>query len=696
MAAASALELQAVAQVTQRLQALLERARTIKPETSVEPPLLVSTISTEVDHLLDDVDPRYDPAFRSGIVETAARRIFADLVSSIDIEDPAFVAIWNLLDIMNIAGDRGVCGPEPLGYLIEELLDSQTTAGCRIVFDYMESRASRLAAKDFHKKNIIFLRSCNELLRRLSRAEDAIFCGRVFFFLFQTYPLGDKSSVNLRGEFHTENITKFEETEQDGEKMEVDGSAEETAKAETPQPPSKPGQKAVPPPKPVKKTAEEVVLSTNELYPIFWRLQRDFSDPIRLHDADNFASFKKGLGHTLTKFKKTTVVQTRNDSDPKRGTKRKADDEMTEGGAQDHFSENYNPKYLTSRDLFDLELSDLSFQRHILVQAWILIDFLLSLTEKAKKKLAAGPEVTNKALLYAYTLSEADAKWCLDTKQTIMDYLQSIPVRGNGRFYHRMVETILARDKNWVRWKLENCPSIVRDPVPAEQELEARNSAKNATRPRRIPDRPPGSVDLSFLEEGKGGGREALKNPARFSVPSVQELVDGVQNDKLDLEMAMDDEEKRSLENAVSNKKWRALRLVRATNLRLLDKVEPGKDIEDVFKAPPTPPPDAEASGEVNGTMEVDAEVEAKNGEETAESREGGEAEEGGEAAAGGETGESVQADQGGKIDAPAVTITDGEQEMQGTQGTQEMREQAKPVDENEEEAASEVAPATS
>ncbi len=47
-----------------------------------------------------------------------------------------------------------------------------------------------------------------------------MFCGRVFLFLFQSFPLGDKSSVNLRGEFHVENVTSFEES--DADEMELD------------------------------------------------------------------------------------------------------------------------------------------------------------------------------------------------------------------------------------------------------------------------------------------------------------------------------------------------------------------------------------------------------------------------------------------------------------------------------------------
>lgn len=628
MAAASAAELQPVAQVTAKLQALLKRAKSVKPENTVEPALPESELVPDIDVLDEGLDERYDQTYRFNIVETAARKTFYDLINSTQIEDSSFIQVWNLLDVLLLCGDRGSCAPELICYFIEELLDSQTTAGCRVVFDYLESRRERLAAKDFHKKNLIFLRSCNELLRRLSRAEDAIFCGRVFFFLFQTFPLGDKSSVNLRGEFHVENTTKFEVP--DGEQMEIDDepfkgeNAIQTVKAETPQPPTKPGAKATPA-KAVKKTPEEVVLSNSELYPIFWRLQQDFSDPTRLFARDHFATFKRGLASTLTKFRKTPiVVQTKATEDDKRGVKRKLGEDGTDGGATDHFVDNYNPKYLTSRDLFDLELSDLAFQRHIMIQALILIDFLLSLTEKAKKKLAAL-EATNKSMLYSFTLSAEDAKWAAEVRTTITEYLQQLPSYNAGRFFHRMVETILARDKNWVRWKVESCPSIVRDPVPTEKELEARKGIRDASRIRRMPDRPQGAIDLSFLDEGKGGGLEALKDPSRYTAPPVEELIDFVRGDRLDLEMAMDENEKAGLENAISNKTWRALRQVRATDLGLLDKVDPARDIEEVFNplpAEPTPEPvqgDRDGGDEAGDTAPVvtitDGEVaETRNG----------------------------------------------------------------------------------
>ena len=55
-------------------------------------------------------------------------------------------------------------------------------------------------------------------------------------------------------------------------------------------------------------------------------------------------------------------------------------------------------------------MSDLAFRRHILVQALILIEFLLSLTPKAKKKL---DHTTNKSVLYNYTVSDDDVRKCL-------------------------------------------------------------------------------------------------------------------------------------------------------------------------------------------------------------------------------------------------------------------------------------------
>lgn len=431
--------------------------------------------------------------------------------------------------------------------------------------------------REFHKTHLAVLRACNELLRRLSRAEDAVFCGRVFFFLFQSFPLGDKSSVNLRGEFHIDNVTTFEK------ELEPLPVATESAEKMDVEPP-------------IDGPASDAQSTSSSLYPIFWRLQQDFSVPTRLFEEAHFTVFKQGLERTMEMFEKTpVVVQTKTVSDDPRGTKRKF------GQDDGHdFNSNYNPKYLTSRDLFELELSDLAFQRHILVQALILVDFLLSLTEKAKAKIAdANIPKTNQSLLYQYTLNEEDTKWVKATRTNIADYLQKGP---DGNFYYRMVNTVLSRDKNWVRWKIESCPSIVSDAVPPGQYLEARATLRKVTAVPRMRAKPVNAIDLTFLSEADNAkGLERLKDRARyvescngccnqlltwfrFTPPTIKELTKGIENDELDMEMAMTDEEKQFLEAAKDSKTWRALRIASKTCLSKLDLVEPGQKLNSIFE----------------------------------------------------------------------------------------------------------------
>lgn len=95
----------------------------------------------------------------------------------------------------------------------------------------------------------------------------------------------------------------------------------------------------------------------DSLYPLFWALQDSFSNPTNLFDSSKFQTFKLGLESTLHKFKDVhndleARGVTRASDEAKRGTKRKR------GGSTDESSGSFNPKYLTSRDLFELEVSN--------------------------------------------------------------------------------------------------------------------------------------------------------------------------------------------------------------------------------------------------------------------------------------------------------------------------------------------------
>lgn len=73
-------------------------------------------------------------------------------------------------------------------------------------------------------KGPLLLRFLNELLRRLpkSNTEHVIFSGRILMFLSSVFPLGEKSGVNLRGNFNVAKETVFEPAEEKEDGMVVD------------------------------------------------------------------------------------------------------------------------------------------------------------------------------------------------------------------------------------------------------------------------------------------------------------------------------------------------------------------------------------------------------------------------------------------------------------------------------------------
>lgn len=193
---------------------------------------------------------------------------------------------------------------------------------------------------------MVILRTCNELLRRSSRAEDPVFCGRVYVFLFQTFPLDHKGSVNLRGDFHVGNVTTFEDYLASEDSMAVDATVpseavtEEAKRAETSKSRASDTTTKDPP----------STLDTDTLYPIFWSLQHFFSNPPRLFESQKFSEFQKGLEATLAKFKEVPKVIQSGEA------VRKSSVSPPSSTDYDEFASAFNPKYLTSRDLFKLEV----------------------------------------------------------------------------------------------------------------------------------------------------------------------------------------------------------------------------------------------------------------------------------------------------------------------------------------------------
>ncbi|KAJ2994393.1 hypothetical protein NUW58_g1567 [Xylaria curta] len=511
-------------------------------------------------------------------VETAARRIFSSMVASTSIDSPKFVQVWNLFDFLSVLSDNEQCDPALLFWLVEELLDSQTVDGCRKVFDFLESRRERITAKNLKQKSLVILRSCNDLLRRLSRAEDAAFCGRVYIFMFQSIPPGDRSSVNLRGEYHVENVTTFEEipTASDGitaDEMDVDAEGDASKND---------GKDAKSVTKAVSFEAKnrpesDKTLDTDSLYPVFWSLQHFFSQPTTLFDTAELTKFKSGIEATMNAFETVEKMQkTTKGPDEYKSIPQKRKAEANE----DLRSTNNNPKYLTSRELFELEISDLYFRRHILIQAFIILDFLLSLTPLARAKIINVQQ--NRSVVYTdKNLGEEDAKWARGMKERITSYIQA---ESDGFFFFRVVESVISRDKGWVRWKVENCPPIERPSVSPTEFNEAKAGAKRLATSRR-PKAGMNSLSLAFMDESNNGQCfEKLKDPARWRLPDLQDFQKKIANDDLDLDFANTEKEKTQLLESKASKTWRALRIAKRSRLATFDRIEDWRNVDAIFQ----------------------------------------------------------------------------------------------------------------
>ncbi|KAJ5580049.1 uncharacterized protein N7459_006034 [Penicillium hispanicum] len=601
------------------VDSLLDRAAQIKSDKQIEPPLTETLLGESIWQVPEELQgavQSLNQQTQFAAVEIAFREKFYRVLASTSIDDPAFIHIWNLLDIVSIFSDNEKCEPGLIFWLIEELLDSQTIDGCRKVFDYLESRRERNIKKHFKQKSLVILRSCNELLRRLSRAEDTVFCGRVFIFLFQSFPLGDKSSVNLRGEFHTENVTTFDEittpapgndegdtamAEGNEGSTTTEGKTEGTAQSEGPDAATAPEEPAKVPN--VIVSAEQGERPKGEvdldaLYPIFWSLQSYFSTPIKTFDPERLASFKAGLEATLSAFKKIRPEMenqgtARSSEEARKSHKRKRTADEGEVGTS------FNPKYLTSRDLFGLEVSDMAFRRHVLVQALILLDFMLSLTPQSKARLA---DATNKSVLYGFVLSEEDAKWASNMRKEIGVYLQDGAI---GKFYFRMVDTVLSRDKNWARWKAEACPPIERPAVSLPDYVTARESASKTYANKRLRPSPMGSLDLKFLSDSEAlTNIERLKESDRFSVPAADSLMMGIMDDEMDIDMAQTSDDKETAQRSKSSKTWRVLRLSAKSKLAAFDKIDDGNNLKALFESPAAPTETPQPGEGADGTAQ--------------------------------------------------------------------------------------------
>ena len=172
-------------------------------------------------------------------------------------------------------------------------------------------------------------------------------------------------------------------------------------------------------------------------------------------------------------------------------------------------------------------------------------------------------------------------------KRSIADYLRQ---GFEGPYFFRMVETVLSRDKNWVRWKIENCPPMGLPPVTAELFAEAKKTVQRNTTNKRLRPTPMGSLNLDFLmrsNEGEGeedAGLERLKHRDRYALPELDSFKRKIADDDFEIEMPTNAQTKAAAVEGKASKSWRALRIAGRIKLAAFDRIDDPDKIDVVFE----------------------------------------------------------------------------------------------------------------
>lgn len=388
-------------------------------------------------------------------------------------------------DVINLAiaaAKEGLAGANLPVTLLGDLFDVKPLPECEKLFFLVEDRVDEWKSETFFKniKNQL-LRTCNDLLRRLSRSQNTIFCGRILIFLARFFPLFERSGLNLIGEFNRENtVTISSQNESEPETpMDTSNASGDLEEGEM--------------------SNEPAVQIDYGLYSKFWQLQDFFRQPQQCYNRLEWKRFISCSSEVLSAFASMKLDT--------QGPLSNIEELTTE--------ESYFAKYLTNQKLFELQLSDSNFRRYILLQFLIAFQYL---TSSVKFKLDSQ------------VLTDEQKEWVNETTDKVYELISQTPPRGKEMM--KAVTQILQREESWNMWKNDGCPEIKPDEVAGK---EKRKSSANVHHV--------GFELLSAEKGGKFslGNREltrlwnlcpdnwqACKSRKRVFTPTVEEYFDSI------------------------------------------------------------------------------------------------------------------------------------------------------------------------
>lgn len=487
-------------------------------ESDKDAALLLSTFQEVVGVADNDKKSIFEQSFRDEMYRRIVRHGKAGDVSSL-----------KQLVLLAVRGaDQGVCYHTVPFLLLADALDCVTLDVCERLFDLIESHVTTWTQPLFFSSGkILLLRMCNDLLRRLSSAQNIVFCGRIQLFLSRLFPLSEKSALNLMSHFNLENVTIYNKSssQQNGTTAAAAASEEETDAAK---PEAEEGEEDMDIEGEIKEAVSGGPVDFN-LYQKLWSLQDFFRQPTHCFSRDQWKVFVANVQEVLQAFASYKLEEVASKKKEKKVIDYKRGQPTT----------HYFAKYLTSEKLMSLQLNDSHFRRHVLIQLLILFQYL-----KVSVKFKSSSQV----------LSDSQAQLVSEMTSKVYQLLEETP--PDGRKFADYIRHALKREETWIGWKNDGCPSYersqqlsseIKQQVPLGQHLKDLGEEKDL-----------GSNELSRLWNLCPDNLEACSSMERMFVPSVDVF----------LEDAIDQADPKSTVPAADklvntpNFSWQALRIL--------------------------------------------------------------------------------------------------------------------------------------
>ncbi|CAG5115129.1 unnamed protein product, partial [Candidula unifasciata] len=437
-----------------------------------------SLARNDVESLLTFVDSYQDDI---GLEKrTVLDQVFRDVLCKMVSDTSNAELLKSVITFAIQAVRQDMCSPSTPFLMMADIFDMLTIERCEAIFDLVEDKVTVWKSEPFYEsgKNYL-LRMCNDLIRRLSKSQNTVFCGRIQLFLSRLFPLSEKSALNLASQFNLDNLTIFAKQEPSDEAQgQIKNEAMEVDNAEQ-QPSSIP--------------------IDYHLYRKFWALQDYFRRPTQCYEKTSWETFSQNAGDVLSIFSSYKL------DDISSSQKKSSLPHQTHQHPQNFFA-----KYLTSEKLLNLQLSDSNFRRYVLVQFLIIFQYL---------------RATIKFKTAAHTLTDEQSEWIKECQEKVIKLLCETP--PNGEQFCNSVKHILEREEHWNNWKNDSCPSFIKE-KPKEQ-----NKAKAKPKRKRIGDDllasgdkslKLGNPELTRLWNLCPDNMEACKAESRVFLPKLDEF----------------------------------------------------------------------------------------------------------------------------------------------------------------------------